>query len=393
VSNFKSFPSWPQYEPDEIEAVQRVLRSGKVNYWTGEENQAFQEAFAQYHGLSYAITVANGTLALELALHAIQLSSVDEVIVPARSFLASASSVMMRGGRAVFADVDLISQNITAQTIEPLITDQTKAIIVVHLAGHPCDMDPIMDLAKRHGLVVIEDCAQAPGAMYKGQIVGQIGDIGVFSFCQDKIISTGGEGGMLITDNESYWSRAWSYKDHGKNFKKMHKSNPGNGFRWVHDYLGSNYRMTEMQAAIGRLQLTKLDSWLKKRNENARILNEVFSPYDFVRLYEPSESIQNAYYKYALSIDSECLKNWDRDSFQAQLNAKGIPCFSGSCPEIYREKVFQDSQYAPLDDLENAHRLGKESLMFLVHPTLTTKDMYHQADVIATQLHQLNGSN
>ena len=242
---------WPEYAEDEIEAVARVLRSGRVNYWTGEDVREFEREFADELGISRAIALANGTVSLELALEALGIGSGDEVITTPRTFIASASCAIMRGAMPMFADVDPESQNITAQTIERLISPRTRAIVLVHHAGWPCEMDAILELASAKGITVIEDCAQASGARYKGRPVGVFGTFGSFSYCQDKIISTGGEGGMLVTESQELWSRAWSFKDHGKSFDAMSRKADGPAFRWVHESFGTNWRMTGMQAAIG----------------------------------------------------------------------------------------------------------------------------------------------
>ena len=254
---------WPVYAEDEIAAVAAILRSGKVNaLHHGEQTRAFEQAFAERCNASHAIAVANGTLALELALRALGVGAGDEVVVPARSFMASASCVAAAGAIPVFADVDPDTQTLTANTIASALTPRTRAIIVVHLAGWPAAMQEIMVLARAMGLFVIEDCAQAHGAMHDDFPVGACSDAAAFSFCTDKIISTGGEGGMLVLHDHLLWERAWAYKDHGKSPHAGAVIGPPGTFRWLHGSLGSNYRMTEMQAAIGLCQLTKLDGWV-----------------------------------------------------------------------------------------------------------------------------------
>ena len=215
------FAPWPFFSEDEIEAVAEVLRSGKVNYWTGSECRQFEQEYANFTETRYAISLANGTLALEAALHSLGIGPGDEVVVPSRTFIATASCVAMSGARPVVADIDSESQTLTAETVRDVLTPRTRAIIAVHLAGWPCDMDPLCELGRARDLYVIEDCAQAHGATYKGRPVGGLGDVGAFSFCQDKIITTAGEGGMLVTNNPDIWRRAWEFKDHGKNFDEM----------------------------------------------------------------------------------------------------------------------------------------------------------------------------
>ena len=231
--NKENFKRWPHFDQAEIAAVGDVLRSGKINRWTGGKNIEFEESICNFTGTKRSIAVANGTLALELALRGMSLERGAEVITSCRTFVASASSIVAQGGVPVVADVDLDSQCITAQTIEKCITKKTKGIIVVHHAGWPADMDPIMDLAKNNGLFVIEDCAQAHGAMYKGKSVGSIGDVGAWSFCQDKIITTGGEGGAVTTNSDEAYFKMWSYKDHGRDYDAVYNRKHPEGFRWL----------------------------------------------------------------------------------------------------------------------------------------------------------------
>ncbi len=363
-------PAWPDYPEDEVEAAAAVLRSGKVNYWTGEQCRAFEREFADYCGVAHAVAVANGTLALELALLALGVGEGDEVIVTPRTFIASASAAIMRGATPVFADIDPRSQNITAQSIAAVITPRTRAIIAVHLAGWPCDMDPIMALAAQHDLFVIEDCAQAHGARYKERPVGSLGHVAAFSFCQDKIMSTGGEGGMLVTDDEALWSRAWSFKDHGKSYDAVYRREHPPGFRWLHESFGSNWRLTEMQAAIGRLQLRKLDDWVARRRANAARLDRCCEQIPALQVVVPPNEILSACYKYYVFVDAQKLAaGWDRDRIMAAISAEGVPCFSGSCSEIYREQAFAGTASVPQQALPNAARLAQTSLMLLVHPT------------------------
>ncbi len=371
-------PPWPVYEHDEIEAVTHVLQSGQVNYWTGAEGKAFEREFAQYFGVEHAVALANGSVALELALHALGIGVGDEVIVTSRTFIASASSIVMCGATPVFADVNSDSQNITADTIYPHITSKTRAIILVHHAGWPCCMDSILALAAEYNLKVIEDCAQAHAATYKGRFVGTFGDAAAFSFCQDKIMSTGGEGGMLILRDESAWKRAWAYKDHGKSYDAVyqHVSSPGVMFRWLHESFGTNWRMTEMQAAIGRIQLSKLDGWVKIRRVNAKIFIDRLSLISALRVPIPSSDIVPAYYKFYVFMRPECLKiGWDHNDIITAINAEGAPCFSGSCSEVYREKAFIEAGFELPKSFPVTKELGETSLMFPVHPTLTAANI------------------
>ena len=398
------FSPWPSFTQEEADAVSQVLLSNKVNYWTGTECREFEKEFAAWAGTDYAVALANGTLALDVALQAMGIGKGDEVIVTPRSFIASVSTVVNAGAIPVFADVDNNTGNISATTIAPKITDKTKAIICVHLAGWPCDMDEIMALAKQHNLWVIEDCAQAHGAKYKGKPVGSIGHIGAWSFCQDKIMTTGGEGGMVTTNDKVLWQKMWEYKDHGKNYDSIyHKQHPP-GFRWLHDSFGTNWRMMEMQAVIGRIQLKKMVEWTKIRTQNAKILRDALTQFageqQFLRIPDiefhqvmGGDSV-HAYYKYYVYVRPENLpENINRDSILNALNEKKIPCFSGSCSEIYLEKAFDNHPSRPNARLTVAKELGETSLMFLIHPTLTTNEMQTIATTTVDVLTTLFNAN
>jgi dTDP-4-amino-4,6-dideoxygalactose transaminase len=365
------FPPWPSFTDEEGDAVRRVLMSNKVNYWTGQECRRFEDEFADWTECRHAVSVANGTVALDLALKALEIGPGDEVIVTSRTFLASVSCVVTAGAVPVFVDVDRQSQNITAATIAPAITPRTKAIIVVHLAGWPCDMDPIMALAGQHGLFVIEDCAQAHGARYKGKPVGSIGHIGAWSFCQDKIMTTGGEGGMVTTNDEALWKRMWAYKDHGKSWDAVYNTEHAPGFRWLHEGFGTNWRMLEMQAVIGRIQLTRMAVWHRQRLDHARTLWEAARGMRGLRVPVIPADIEHAAYKCYVFVEIDRLRpGWSRDRIQAVLNERGVPTFSGSCSEVYLEKAFDNTGWRPEPRLPVARELGETSLMFLVHPTL-----------------------
>ncbi len=377
------FAPWPHFEEDEREAVLEVMRSGQVNYWTGEQGRLLEQEFADYTGCNYAIALANGTVALELALYALGVGAGDEVITTSRTFIASASAAVMRGATPVIADVDPDSQNITAETIRDVITPKTKAIITVHLAGWPCDMNEIMALAEEHDIKVIEDCAQAHGARYKDRPVGSLGDVAAFSFCQDKIMTTGGEGGLLTTNSKEIWEKAWSFKDHGKSYDAVYNRDHPPGFRWLHESFGTNWRLTEMQSAIGRLQLRKLPAWREARQRHAAILTERFSEIESLRVALPSPNVEHAYYKYYVFVRPERLRaGWNRDHIMQAINDEGIPCFSGSCSEIYLEKAFVEASLGPARPLPVARELGETSLMFLVHPTLSEQDMFDTCNAV-----------
>lgn len=379
------FSPWPAFSVEEADAVRNLLLTNRVNYWTGTEGREFENQFAAYTGSSYAIALANGTVALDVALNALGIQPNDEVIVTPRTFIASVSSIVNAGAIPVFADVDLDSGNVTAETILAVLTDRTKAVICVHLAGWPCDMDPIMRLAEKNDLHVIEDCAQAHGASYKGRNVGSIGDIGVWSFCQDKIISTGGEGGMVTTNNENLWSRMWSYKDHGKSWEAIYVRKHPVGYRWVHESFGTNSRMTEMQAAIGRIQLGRLDDWHSARVNNATQILQICRQFPSVfRVSLADTNFEHAYYKCYVYVRSDLLSvDWTRDYIIEAINSRGVPCYSGTCSEVYLEKAFDGVGFRPECRLPVAKELGETSLMFLVHPTMTADEIQKTCNVIS----------
>lgn len=375
--------SWPVFDDEMVDAVQRVLRSGRVNYWTGDEGVHFECEFADYIGVKHAIAVANGTVALELALRALGIGPGDEVIVPSRTFVATASSVAAVGARPVFADIDRDSQNLTVETISPQLSQHTRAIIAVHLSGWPCDMQAITNFASQHKISVVEDCAQAHGAEIDGRRVGSFGAAAAFSFCQDKILTTGGEGGMLTTNRDDLFDQAWRYKDHGK--APALRTGPrtsGGSFRWVHDTFGSNCRLSEMQSAVGRVQLRRLPEWLKARENNASRLAAACTESGLLRVPEPPPSHRHANYKFYAFVRPELLAaGWDRDRLIARITEQGVACSMGSCSEVYRETAVPDP-WKPRERLPIAKELGETALILQIHPTLSHESVTHTADVI-----------
>ncbi|AFJ57099.1 MAG: aminotransferase [Pseudomonadales bacterium RIFCSPLOWO2_12_60_38] len=378
------FSPWPSFSHEEADAVRDVILSNKVNYWTGQETRTFEKEFAAWSETEYAVALANGTVALDVAFKALGIGSGDEVIVTSRTFLASVSSIVNTGAVPVFADIDLDSQNITVETIRAVLTPRTRAIVCVHLAGWPCDMDPIMDLAAENGLKVIEDCAQAHGAFYKGRRVGSIGHIGAWSFCQDKIMTTGGEGGMVTTNDRELWSSMWSYKDHGKSWEAVYERQHAPGFRWLHESFGTNWRMLEVQAVIGRIQLRRMADWAARRSANAMRIWDAAGQVAGLRVPQIPAHITHAAYKCYVFVEPSSLKDgWNRDRILEMLVARGVPAFSGSCSEVYLEKAFDNTGWRPTIRLPNAVELGETSLMFLVHPTLTDKEIELTCEVLA----------
>lgn len=371
-----AFSPWPAFSEEEVNAVRDVIASNQVNYWTGTQTKAFEKEFAAWSGVEYAVALMNGTVALDVALKALDIGAGDEVIVTARTFLASASCIVSAGAIPVFADVDLNTQNITSQSIKAVITPRTKAIICVHLAGWPCDMDSIMALADEYNLFVIEDCAQAHGARYKGRPVGSIGHIGAWSFCQDKIMTTGGEGGMVTTNDYALWSRMWSYKDHGKSWDAVASPKHTLEYHWVHETFGTNWRMMEVQAAIGRIQLRRMSDWQQTRLTYANKIWACAKQLPALRVPSVPHYIDHAAYKCYVFVNEEQLSSgWNRNRIIESLRELDIPCYLGSSPEVYLEKAFDNTGWRPKQRLPNAKKLGETSMMFLVHPTLTSDEI------------------
>ncbi len=391
------FSPWPSFTRDEADAATRVLLSNRVNYWTGEEGRAFEREFADFADSEHAVAVCNGTTALDLALKGLGIgegegAGRDEVIVTPRTFLASASSIVTAGAVPVFADVDRDSQNITAESVAEKLTPNTRAIVAVHLAGWPCELEALMALADRHGLYVIEDCAQAHGARYRGRSVGSIGQVGCWSFCQDKIMSTGGEGGMVTTSDRTLWQRMWAYKDHGKSREAVYEREHPPGFRWLHESFGTNWRMTEMQAAIGRIQLARMPEWKAARQANARRIWRAADASPGLRVPVLPDDIEHAAYKcYVFVEPARLAPGWSRDRIIAEIVACGVPCLSGSCSEVYREKAFDGTGWRPPRPLPVARELGETSLMFLCHPTLTEAEIDRTCAVLGEVMERASG--
>lgn len=384
----KDYSSWPSYSVEEADAVRSVLLSNRVNYWTGEETRVFETEFAAWGGVQKAIALTNGTVALDLALNALEIGKGDEVIVTPRTFIASVSSVVNAGAIPVFADVDYESGNITASTIEAVMSPRTKAIVPVHLAGWPTDMPEIMDIARAVNAVVIEDCAQAHGAAINGKMVGSFGHVGAWSFCQDKIMTTGGEGGMVTTDDEDLWSRMWSFKDHGKSWDAVYNRTHAPGFRWLHESFGTNWRMLEMQAVIGRIQLKKMAEWTARRTAIAAMIGDMLAGHkDVVRVPATPSHATHAYYRLYAYVRPEGLKDgWTRDRIVTEVTGKGAPLLQGSCSEVYLEKAFDSTSWRPEKNLPVAQELGATSLMFLTHPNLQDGEIARICEIVSDVL-------
>jgi sugar O-acyltransferase (sialic acid O-acetyltransferase NeuD family) len=373
---------WPQYTEKMINNVSEILKSGKVNQWTGNKVKEFEKKYAEYFGVKWAIAVTNGTVAIDLCLRAIGLQHGDEVIVTPRSFLASATAISTCGGIPVFVDVDINTQNITLDNIKKGISKKTKAVILVHLAGITCDCEEIVEWCHKHHIYVIEDCAQCHGAKYNNKYAGTFGDINAWSFCQDKIISTGGEGGMVTTNNEELFKKAWSYKDHGKNYDKILDENsdlfknepPRAGFfRNVHDSIGTNFRMTEIQASLGLDSLELLDEWIQIRRKNAKQLSECLKKYHFLEVLEYNEKYYHCYYKYYFYVKDSILGHKQiRDFIIQEFIKAGISAIQGSCSEIYKEGGYKNLEnHRVAMDCVNARNIIDRCVLLQTDPTYT----------------------
>ncbi len=369
---------WPKYSSEEINAVVKVLSSGKGNYWAGQEGKLFEKEFSKWSGAKYSVSVSNGTIALEAALKSLDIGLQDEVIVTSRTYVASASSISLIGAKPVFADVDLDSQNIDIESIKAAITKKTKAIICVHLAGWPCDMNAIMEISKAHNIYVIEDCAQAHGAKFNNKSVGTFGHVGAWSFCQDKIISTGGEGGMITTSSKKILKKILSYRDHGRDFDI--DTNNNNKFQWIRGSIGTNARLTEMQSAIGRIQLQLVDSWVETRRKNSDKIWNAARNIKGLRAPVVPSNVYHACYKCYIFVQPKLLKpkcgrNWIMD----ELIKRDVECFTGSCPEVYLEKAFPPTTAR----MKNSKELGETSIMFKVDQTVDDRCINKIVEMLA----------
>lgn len=395
---------WPQFDERAIQAVTEVLKSGKVNYWTGPMGMKFEKSYAQWQGSNFAISVATGTAALHTALSALGIGPGDEVIVPSYTFIATSFSVVQAGAIPRFADVNLEDHCISLESAEKLVTERTKAIIPVHLYGNVCDMDPIMEFAKRHGIFVLEDNAEAFGGEYKGRKTGTIGHIAACSFCQNKTFTTGGEGGMVTTDDEEIAWKARSFRDHGYDVKeRLNLLEMEQKLPYIHNMVGFNYRMTEMQSAIGLAELERIDTWnMPNRRRNAKIVMDRLAELPQVR-YMPVDTPErrNGWYVMAFSLDIEDM-NCDIRKFVSAVVAEGAPCWKVFWPQCHTENAFMNRQafgntgfpftskeytsFGSVDyskvEVPNARWHEEHTFTCFGFPTSTEEDMNQVADAI-----------
>ncbi len=336
---------WPQHSKKEIYKVLQILKNGNTNYLFGNEGIEFEKEFAEFSNSKYAVALSNGTVALDLAIKSLNLKKNSEIIVTPRSFIASASCILLNNLKPKFIDVDKNTHNITLEQISKSINKNTSAIICVHLGGMPCNMIEIMKFAKQNDLFVIEDCAQAHGAKIENRSVGSFADISTWSFCYDKIISTGGEGGMITTNNKKLYDFCWSYKDHGKNKKKYvtAKKIKDGKFKFLHDTLGNNFRLTEIQSGLGRIQLMKINQNIKRRNKFSKFIVNKLKDSKIYSFQNSNFSYQHAYYRLYINLNkNHILPKINNIKFINFLLEKNIICGSGSSSEIYKEKCFKN---------------------------------------------------
>ncbi len=335
---------WPNFDEKTIQAVENVLRSGKVNYWTGKKGMEFEQKFAEWQGSRFAISVANGTAALHTAMTVLGIGPGDEVIVPSYTFIASSFSIVQTGAIPRFADVNIDDHCISIESAEKLITPRTRAIMPVHLYGNVCDMDKVMAFAKKHKLFVIEDNAEAFGGVYKGKKTGTIGHIAACSFCQNKTFTTGGEGGMITTDDENLAWLARSFRDHGYDVKeRMQLLALEQKLPYIHNMVGWNYRMTEMQSAIGLCELERIDSWnMPARRRNAKIVMDALRELPQIK-YMPIDTPerQNGWFVMAFSLNIEQMR-CNIQEFVKAVCAEGVPCWKVFWPQCHTERAYRD---------------------------------------------------
>ena len=404
---------WPHFDENAIRAVEQVLRSGKVNYWTGKKGMEFEKRFAEWQGSKYAVSVATGTAALHVALSALGIGPGDEVIVPSYTFIATAFSVVQAGAVPRFADVNIDDHCISVESAEKLVTRRTKAIMPVHLYGNVCDMDKINEFARRHNLFVIEDNAEAFGGEYKGRKTGTLGDIAGCSFCQNKTFTTGGEGGMVTTDNEDLAWRARSFRDHGYDVQqRLSLLELEQKLPYIHNMIGWNYRMTEMQSAIGLAELDRMDTWnMPARRRNARILMDALMPLPQIK-YGPVDTPErrNGWYVMAFSLDIENMNCTIREFVEA-AGAEGAPCWKVFWPQCHTERAFREhnsfgrsgfpfrsAEYADpasVDyskvDVPNARWHEEHTFTCFAYPTFTEDDMRQIAAALVKVIRAFSG--
>ncbi len=366
---------WPQFSKSEIKLVNKILKSGKVNYWTGEYGRKLESSFSKLVNKKYSLAISNATIGLEYSLSSLNLKNTDEVLVTPRSYFSSASCILKVNAMPVFCDVEIDSQNISVESIKNNINKNTKAIIVVHLGGNPANITEIKKIALKNNITLIEDCSQAHGAKYKGKIVGSFGDIAIWSFCNDKIISSGGEGGIICLNNKKLYDKLWCYRDIGKNRRKFLKIKSKFYFQWLHDEIGTNFRMTELQSALALSQLKNLDKTIKKRKFIADSYINSLKNIFWLKYLKDDNMYSSARYRLNISIDQEIVKG----KFYAKniinlLNKNILICNEGPCPLIFLEKGFRNKRYKT-KYLKNSYYLQNNNISLLIDPTMTKKDI------------------
>jgi perosamine synthetase len=368
-----TFPTWPQLEPNDIGAVVETLKSSRLSQLSSNAVKDFESAFADLHGSKHCIAVNSGTSAIHAALVAMDIKAGDEVIVPSHTFIGSASPILYQQAIPVFADVDSKTFCVSTECLNDLMTERTKAIIAVHLNGQPAPVDEIVEYAKRRGIAVIEDVAQALGARLRGTRVGTFGHVACFSFWEDKIITTGGEGGAILTDDDEIASRIRRLRHHGEKLSQ-------NTRLYSSVELGYNYRLTAMQAALGLSQLTRLESYVSARRSNAFLLTEGLR--DITGLHTPCEvnGYMHCFWKYVCRVHSNGSQG-EAEPIVNKLQMAGIPAYRRYPTPLHRQPVFTAAGHKQ-QKCVIADQLSHELFSLPVHPALSTAHIEYMIEKV-----------
>ena len=362
---------WPKFTDKEINLVKKILKSGKINQWTGNYNKLFSNAFKKSVRQKYAIPICNGSLALDLAVRSLNLKPFSQILVTSRSFVATAKCITNNHHHPIFLDESSEYSGICLKDLKKKFNKKVKAIICAHIGGYPNKIDEIKSFAKEKNIFLIEDCSQSHGGNYKNKPLGSFSDISVWSFCQDKIISTGGEGGMITTNNKKIYEYCNQFKDHGKNFNKMNNKKYKYSFKYLHDFNGTNLRLTEIQCAMGLIQLSNLKKNLITRRKFVKELLLVLQNYKYIKIMPYSKINDCSWYRLYFTINFKKIKK-TREEVLALLNSNRITSNSGTCCELYKEKIFKNFKTT---EKKYCNYLAKNSIALVIHPFLNKKEI------------------